>query len=87
VEIGKELGVDEVAEIVAGLRFVVVDLAVFVFGRGPFFPAVGFVEDEGVFLALQAGFVGFVQAWSLLPNSGPGAVLPPGTPPLLHPAG
>jgi len=43
VEIGKELDVDEVAKVIAGLRFVVIDLGVLVFGRGPFFPAVRLV--------------------------------------------
>ncbi|RFC34709.1 MAG: hypothetical protein DID90_2727554689 [Candidatus Nitrotoga sp. LAW] len=51
VQVGEELAVDEIAQVVAGQRFVVVKLAVGSFGRGPAFPAVGRVEDEGVFLA------------------------------------
>lgn len=60
VQVGEELAVDELDEIVAGLGGIVVDLAVFALGRGPRFPAVGFVEDVGVFLAVQGGFGGFV---------------------------
>ena len=58
VQVGEEFPVDEVAEVVAGLGPVVVDLAVLALGRGPFFPAVGLVEDVGVLLAVQRGFVG-----------------------------
>ncbi len=60
VQVGEEFLVHEVAEVVAGLRPVVVDLAVLSPGRGPLFPAVGLVEDVGVLLALQRGFVGLV---------------------------
>ena len=35
------------------MRRVVVELAVLALGRGPGFPAVGLVEDVGVFLAVQ----------------------------------
>jgi hypothetical protein len=35
-----------------------VNLAVLALGRGPFFPAVGLVEDVGVLLAFERGFVG-----------------------------
>ncbi len=44
VEIGKELAADEVAKVIAGFCPVVVNLAVFRFGRGPFVPTVGLVE-------------------------------------------
>ena len=37
-----------------------VNLAVLALGRGPFFPSVGLVEDVGVLLAFERGFVGFV---------------------------
>jgi hypothetical protein len=60
VQIGKELAVDEVAQVIAGLRFIVVNLAVLALGRGPFLPAVGLVEDECVLLPFQRGFIGFV---------------------------
>jgi len=71
VEVGEELGVDEVAEVIAGLCFVVVYGWVFRganreigvpgdFGRGPFVPAVGLVEEEGVLFAVEGGFIGFV---------------------------
>ena len=32
-----------------------IELAVLALGRGPAFPAVGLIEDEAVFLPLQAG--------------------------------
>jgi hypothetical protein len=60
VQVGEQLQVDEVAEVVAGLGAVVVDLAVLAFGRGPLFPAVGLFENEGVLPAIEGGFVGFV---------------------------
>jgi len=60
VQVGKQLAVYEVAQIVAGRRLVVIRLAVVVFGRGPAFPAVRQVENERVFPALQLGFHGLV---------------------------
>jgi hypothetical protein len=60
VQVGDELLIDEVAEVVAGLGGIVIKLAVLALGRGPAFPAVGFVENEGVLFAVQRGFVGFV---------------------------
>ena len=39
VQVGKELPVDEIPEIVASHRLVVVDLAVLAFGSGPAFPS------------------------------------------------
>jgi hypothetical protein len=60
MQIGKELAVDEIAEVVAGQRFVVVELAVLVLGRSPTFPAVWLVEDAGLFFAVERGFGGFV---------------------------
>src|SRR5271157_3611893 len=56
VQVGKELPVHEVAEVVAGQGLVVVEFAVLALGRGPAFPAIGLVEDVGVFLAVQRGF-------------------------------
>ena len=58
MEVGKELRVHEVAQVVAGQRRVVVQLAVLALWRGPRFPAVGFVEDVAVFLPVQRGLVG-----------------------------
>ena len=55
VQVGEELLVDEVAQVVAGHRLVVVELAVLALGRGPAFPAIRLVEDVGVFLPLQRG--------------------------------
>jgi hypothetical protein len=57
VQVGEELAVDEVAQIIAGLGLVVVDLAVFVLRGGPAFPAVRLVEDGGVLLPVEAGFI------------------------------
>jgi hypothetical protein len=53
MQVGKELLVDEVTEVVAGNGLVMVDFAVLSPGSGPLVPAVGLVEDEVVFLALQ----------------------------------
>ena len=55
VQVGKELPVHEVAEVVAGQGLVVVEFAVLALGRSPAFPAIGLVEDVGVFLAVQRG--------------------------------
>ena len=60
MQVGEELAVDEGEEVVAGLGGVVVDLAVLALGRGPRFPAVGFVEEVGVFPAVEGGFGGLV---------------------------
>ncbi len=77
VQVGKELAVDEVAQVVAGQRLVVVELAVLALGRGPALPAVGLVEDEGVFLALQLGLDGLVllQAVEVFQEQQPGGLL------------
>ena len=60
VQIGKELAVDEIAQVVAGQHLVVVELTVGSFRCGPAFPAVGRIEDEGVLLALQPRLHGLV---------------------------
>ena len=77
VQVGEELAVDEVAQVVAGQGLVVVDLAVFVLGGGPGFPAVGLVEDEGVFLPFEGGFVGLVllQPVEVFQEQEPGGLL------------
>jgi len=56
VQVGEELAVDEIAEVVAGEGGVVVKLAVLALGRGPRLPAIGPVEDVGVFIAVEGGF-------------------------------
>jgi hypothetical protein len=53
MQIGEELRVHEVAEIVTCERLIVVDLAVPILGCGPAFPAVGLIEDVGIPLALE----------------------------------
>ena len=77
VQVGEELLVDEVAQVVAGHGLVVVELAVLALRRGPRLPAVGLVEDEGVLLALQRGFVGLVllQAVEVFQEQEPGGLL------------
>jgi hypothetical protein len=46
-------------------------------GGGPGFPAVGFVEDVGVFFAVEGGFVGFVlfEAVEIFEEEEPGGLL------------
>jgi hypothetical protein len=60
VEIREELSVDEVAQVVAGERDVVVELAVLPFRRGPALPAIRLVEDEVVGFPVELRFDGFV---------------------------
>ena len=56
---------------------VVVELAVLVLGRGPGFPAIGLVEDVGVFLPVQRGLVGPVlfQPVEVFQEQQPGGLL------------
>ncbi len=56
VEVGKEFLIYKVAKIVACLRRIMVGLAVLALRRGPGFPTVRLVQDEGVFLALEFCF-------------------------------
>ena len=44
VQVGEELQIDEIAEVVAGLGLVVIELAILSFGRGSFLPAIGLVR-------------------------------------------
>ena len=50
LEVGEELAVDEVDQVVAGQRGVVVELAVLGLRRGPGLPAVGLGDDRRVVL-------------------------------------
>jgi len=59
-QVGEQLVVDKVPQVVAGAAFVVVNLAVRTFRGGPFFPPEGLVEDPGIFLAFEFSFGGFV---------------------------
>jgi hypothetical protein len=54
-QIRKERVVDEIAQVIAGKRAVVVELPGLVLRCGPRFPPVGLVEDPGVLPALQLG--------------------------------
>ena len=46
VQVGKELQVDEIPQVVAGQSVVVVELANEVFRSGPSLPSVGFIQDK-----------------------------------------
>lgn len=76
VEVGKELLVDEIAEIIACHRLVVIELIILVLGCGPAFPSVGLVENVGVFLLVQRGLVGLVlfQTIEVLQEQEPGGL-------------
>ena len=76
VQVGKELAVDEVAQVVAGQRTVVVELAVGALGGGPAFPAVGFFEDVAVGAAFERRFGGLVllQSVQVLEEEQPGGL-------------
>jgi hypothetical protein len=52
MQVRKQLLVDEVAKVITGHGLVVVELAVLALRRRPGFPAIGFVEDVGVSLAV-----------------------------------
>jgi hypothetical protein len=56
VEIGEELGVDEGDEVITSQGGVVVDLTVFGLRGSPRFPAVGRIENVGVFSSFKSGF-------------------------------
>jgi hypothetical protein len=60
VEVGEELQVHEVAQIVAGQRGVVVELAVLALRRRPAFPAIRGIEDVGVWLPAESALHRFV---------------------------
>ena len=60
VQIGKQLLVDEIAQVITGLGLVVVELAITSFGCGPGFPSIGLVKNVGIFLPAQGGFVSAV---------------------------
>src|ERR1019366_1043596 len=77
VQVGEELLVDEGEEVVAGHGAVVVGVAVLAPGGGPRVPAIGLVEDEGVLLAVQGGFVGLIllQPVQVFQEEEPGGLL------------
>ena len=72
VEVGKELGVDEVAE-----GGVMIQFAILARGGRPRSPAVGLVEDMGVFLPVEGGLGGFVllEAVEVFQEQEPGGLL------------
>ena len=76
VQVGEELAVDEVAEVIAGERLVVVDLPGGILRCGPGLPAVWLVEDMGVLLAVELGFVGlvFFEAVEIFQKKKPGSL-------------
>ena len=77
MQIREELEVDEIAQVVAGQGPVVIELAVLALRRRPVLPAVGFVEDEGVFPAGQGGLIGQVllEAVEVFEEEQPGRLL------------
>jgi hypothetical protein len=77
VQIGEELGVDELAQIVAGPGLVVIELAIRVFRRRPAFPTIVGIKDEGILLPFQSGFGGLVlfEAVEILQEQQPGSLL------------
>jgi hypothetical protein len=56
LEVGEELAVGEIQEVIAGEGVVVVELAGLVLGRGPAFPAVGLVRTCGKVAGKPDGF-------------------------------
>ena len=76
-QVGEELGVDEVAQVVAGHRRVVVERAACGFWGGPGLPPVGLFNDEAVGLAFQCGFVGLIgfKRVEVLQKKQPGRLL------------
>ncbi len=77
MEVGEEFLVDEVTEVVADERLVVVDQPEWSPGRCPNLPSVGFIEDGGVSFAFQRGFVCLVlfQPVEILQEEKPGGLL------------
>src|SRR5947208_9015965 len=53
LEIGKELLINEVPEVVTGHRFVVIEFPVSRFRRGPLLPAIWLFENEVIFATIQ----------------------------------
>jgi len=72
-----ELGVDEVAQVVAGHGVFVVDLAIDGFRSGPAFPTAGRVENETAFFAFERSLCGLVllQRIEILEEQQPRALL------------
>jgi hypothetical protein len=61
LQVGEQLLVDEIPEIIAGQGACCGRASrPFAFGRRPVLPAIGLVEDVGVFLAVNLGFRDFV---------------------------
>ena len=77
MQVGEELLAYEVAEVVAGKGGVMVEFAILILGCGPGFPTIEFVEDVGVLLSLQLGFVGSVlfESFEVLQEEEPGGLL------------
>jgi len=77
LQIGEELSVDKIAQIIPRERLVVVRLAVFILGRGPGIPAVGRVQNVRVGLAVERSLGGFVcfQPVEVFQKQQPGSLL------------
>ena len=77
LQVGKQLVVDVLDEIVAGQRLVVIERAVLLLRRRPHGPAVLGVDDRLVFLARQLGLllVGALKVVEILEKQNPGGLL------------
>jgi hypothetical protein len=60
LQVGKQLPIDEIAQVIAGQGSIVVKLAILALGRRPAFPAIGPVKDKAVLLPIKRGFCGFI---------------------------
>lgn len=76
VQVGEELGVDELDEVVAGHRTVVVDFAI-LFRRSPRFPLIRSIEDGAIFPPIERGFGGLIvlQGVEIFQKEQPGRLL------------
>ncbi len=77
VQVGEELAIDKIHQVITGQRAVVVQLAIRILGGSSAFPAVGFIEDVTVALALQHGLSGLVlfQPIQIFQEQQPGRLL------------
>ena len=55
MQIGEKLLINEVAEVVAGEGFVMIQLALSILRRSPTVPSIRLLNDEAVFLAVEFG--------------------------------
>lgn len=77
LEVGEKGIVDEVAEVLSVHHLLVIELAGFILWGGPALPAVGLVEEVGVFATFDLGEVGAVllEAVEVFEEEEPGGLL------------